>query len=160
MQLDCRSLPDRDTARILATRLAIPSLRTQHKILYVSIKVCREMCLSYFHYCYHWFFVPIPCGFFTPAGFSLKSSQVSGTLLQVLAELNYFLLYMAPNSPVFYFFQSFSKLLGAVLRAPTTIGIIVTYMLNSFFSSLARSKYLFSFLLSFIFTLWSTWTKK
>ena len=47
-----------------------------------------------------------------------------------------------------------------VSRAPITIGIIVTFMFYSFFSSWARSKYLSLFLLSFNFTLRSAGTSK
>ena len=46
--------------------------------------------------------------------------------------------------------------LVTVLRAPITIGIAVTFMFHSFFDSLARSRYLLFFLLSFKFTLWSS----
>ena len=40
--------------------------------------------------------------------------------------------------------------------APVTIGITVTLIFHSFFSSLAKSRYLSLFLLSFSFTLWSS----
>ena len=42
-----------------------------------------------------------------------------------------------------------------VPRAPIIIGINVTFMFHSFFNSLARSRYLSFFSLSFNFTLWS-----
>ena len=42
----------------------------------------------------------------------------------------------------------------------STIGVTVTFMLHSFFSSLARSKYFSSSLPSFSFTLWSAGTAK
>ena len=47
-----------------------------------------------------------------------------------------------------------SKPLRNVLSAPTTVGITVTIIFHSFLSSLAKSKYLFIFSLSFIFYLW------
>ena len=53
-----------------------------------------------------------------------------------------------------------SKPLGIVPSAPTSIGITVTYVFHSFFSSQAKSKYLCVFLLSFIFTLWFIETAK
>ena len=53
----------------------------------------------------------------------------------------------------------FTKPLGIVPSAPITTGITVTFIFH-FFSSLARSRYLFLFLLSFIFTLWSAGTTK
>ena len=49
----------------------------------------------------------------------------------------------------------FFKLLGNVPRALTTIGITVTFKFYSYFSSLAISKYLSIFSLSFTFTLLS-----
>ena len=45
-------------------------------------------------------------------------------------------------------------------NAPITIGTIVTFMFHSFFSSLARSRYLSFFSPSFRFILWSTGTAK
>ena len=47
-----------------------------------------------------------------------------------------------------------------VPRAPITISINVTFMFHSFFSTLARSRYLSLFLFSFNFTLWSARTVK
>ena len=48
--------------------------------------------------------------------------------------------------------------LVTVPNAPITIGIIVTCMFHSFFSSLARSRYLSFFSHSFSFILWSAGT--
>ena len=45
--------------------------------------------------------------------------------------------------------------LGTTQKMPSTVSTTVTFMFHSFFSPLARSRYLFIFLLSFIFTLWS-----
>ena len=45
--------------------------------------------------------------------------------------------------------------LQTVPRILTKIGITVTFTFHNIFRFLARSKYLFIFLLSFIFTLWS-----
>ena len=49
----------------------------------------------------------------------------------------------------------FSNPLVTIPNAPITIGIIVTWMFHSFFISLARSRYLSFFSLSFRFILWS-----
>ena len=46
------------------------------------------------------------------------------------------------------------------LRAPITIGIIITFMFHSFFNSQAKSRYLSLFSHSFTFTLWSARTPK
>ena len=54
----------------------------------------------------------------------------------------------------------FCKFFGIVPRAPTTIGVTVTFMFHNLSSSLARSRYVSIFSLSFIFTLWSTGTAK
>ena len=48
----------------------------------------------------------------------------------------------------------------AVLSAPTTTGTTITLMFDSIFSCHVRSKYLFIFSLSFIFTLYPTRTVK
>ena len=40
----------------------------------------------------------------------------------------------------------FSKPLGTIPSVPTTIGITITFLFHSLFSSLTRSKYLFNFL--------------
>ena len=50
--------------------------------------------------------------------------------------------------------------LMTVPRAPIIIGINVTFMIHCFFNSLARSRYLSFFFLSFNFTLWSFGTAK
>ena len=55
----------------------------------------------------------------------------------------------------------FNNSLVTVPKAPVTIGIIVTFMLHSFFfNSLARSRYLSFFLFYFNFTLKSAGTAK
>ena len=54
----------------------------------------------------------------------------------------------------------FTNSLGIVPSAPTTIGITVTFMFHSFFSSIARSRYLSLFSSSFNFTLWSAGTAR
>ena len=58
-------------------------------------------------------------------------------------------LYSLSSSTDFQFLQSF----GIIPSGPITIGITITFMFHSFFSSLARSKYLSIFLLTFIFNL-------
>ena len=84
-------------------------------------------------------------------------SQVSRTLLSILADLNNAVVWIVSTSPVFSKSSSpCTNPLVKVPRAPTTIGIIVTFMCYSFFNPLARSRYLSLFLHSFNFTLWST----
>ena len=72
-----------------------------------------------------------------------KSPQVSRTLLSLLADLNNAVVWMVPSRPLIS--KSSSSLTNPLLivpSAPITIGITVTIMLHSFFSSLARSRYL------------------
>ena len=55
-----------------------------------------------------------------------------------------------------YSSSPFTKPLGIVQGAPITIGITATFMFHSFYSYLERSRYLYLFLLSSLFTQWST----
>ena len=90
-----------------------------------------------------------------------KSPQVSRILLSILADPNYVIVWMVftrlrisnSSSP------SINPLV-TVPSAPITIGITVTFIFHSFFSSLVRSMYLPFFMLSFSFTLWSAGTAK
>ena len=66
------------------------------------------------------------------------SPQVSRTLLSILAEFNNAIDWTVPSSP-----------LMTVPKTPIIIAITATFMLHSFFCSLARSRYLSFFSLSF-----------
>ena len=86
-----------------------------------------------------------------------KSPQVSRTLLSILAVLNNAVVWMVSTHPHTSKSSSlFNSPLVTVLNAPITIGIIVTFMFHSFFSSLVRLRYLSFFSFSFSFILWST----
>ena len=88
-----------------------------------------------------------------------KFSQVSRTLLTILTDLNNaVVLIVSTRPPISKSSSLFINPLVIVPRAPIIIGIIVAFMFHSFFNSLARSRYLSFFLLSFNFTLWSTGT--
>ena len=90
-----------------------------------------------------------------------KSPQVFRTLLSTLAVLNNAVVWIVSTRPPAS--KSFSPVntpLVTVPNAPITIGIIVTFMFHSFFDSLARSRYLSFFSLSFSFILWSAGTAK
>ena len=92
---------------------------------------------------------------------SCKSPQVFRTLLSILAVLNNAVVWMvSTRPPTFKSSSPFNNPLVIVPKAPITIGIIVTFMLYSFFSSLPRSKYLSFLSHSFIFILWSAGTAK
>ena len=65
-----------------------------------------------------------------------KSPQVSRTQPNILADLNNAVVWMVLVLPqISKSSSSFSKLLEAVLSAPITIGITVTFMFHSFLSS-------------------------
>ena len=90
-----------------------------------------------------------------------KSPQVSRTLLSILADLNNTVVWMVSTRPVIS--KSFSPCtnpLVTVPRAQITIGIIFTFIFQSFSNFLARSRYLSLFSHSFNFTLWSAGTAK
>ena len=90
-----------------------------------------------------------------------KSPKVSRTLLSILAILNNVVVWMVSTRPrTFKSSSPFNNPLVTVPKAPITIGIIVTFMFLSFFNSLARSKYLSFFSISFSFILWSAGTVK
>ena len=90
-----------------------------------------------------------------------KSSQVSMALLSILVDFNYAILWMVSTCPLIS--ESSTPFINpsvTVPRVPITNGIIVTFIFHNFFYSLARSRYLFSFSLSFNFTLSSVGTAK
>ena len=107
-----------------------------------------------------------PLEFFTSMltdGFSLEFEwqQVSRTRLRILAVLSNAVVWIVSvRPPISKSSRPFNNPLVIVPNAPITIGTIVTFMFHSFFNSLARSRYLSFFSLSFRFILWSTGTAK
>ena len=90
-----------------------------------------------------------------------KFSLVFETLLIILADLNNVVVQMIFILPLISCSPSlFSRPLRTIPNAPTTIGITVTFIFLSFFSFLAKSKYLLIVSFSFIFILFSTETTK
>ena len=90
-----------------------------------------------------------------------KSPQVSRTRLSILAVLSNAIVWIvSTRPPTSKSYRSFNNPLVTVPNAPIPIGTIVTFMFHSFFNSLARSRYLFFFSLSFRFILWSAGTAK
>ena len=72
-----------------------------------------------------------------------KSSQVSRTLLSILAVLSNLVVLMVSTSPsTSKSYSPFNNPLVTVPNAPITIDMIVTCMFYSFFNSLAKSRYL------------------
>ena len=90
-----------------------------------------------------------------------KSPQVSRTRLRILTVLSNVVVWIVSTCPpISKSSRPFNNPLVIVPHAPITIGTIVTFMFHSFFNSLARSRYLSFFSLSFRFILWSTETAK
>ena len=91
-----------------------------------------------------------------------KSLQVCRTLLSILIDQNNnAVVWMVSTLPVIS--KSVSPCTNpfvTVPRAAITIAITVIFIFHSFFNSLARERYLFLFLLSFSFILWSAGTAK
>ena len=91
-------------------------------------------------------------------------SWVFRTLLSILADVNSDMVRIISILPLVYnFFRFLSRPLKTVPSATTATGITVTSCSTVFvvlFCSLAKTNYLFIFLLSFIFTLRSTETPK
>ena len=87
-----------------------------------------------------------------------KSTQISRTLLSILADFNSDVVWMV--SVLLLIFGSPFLTFEGLPRALTKIGIIVTFMFHSFFSPLARSKNLFTFSSPFILTHCSAATAK
>ena len=90
-----------------------------------------------------------------------KSPQVSRLRLRVLAVLSNAVVWIvSTRPPTSKSSRPFNNPLVIVSKAPITISSIVTFMFHSFFNSLARSRYLSFFSLSFRFILWSAGTAK
>ena len=89
-----------------------------------------------------------------------KSPQVSRTLLSILTVLNNVVVWMVSFAlPTSKSSSPFNNPLVTVPKAPITISIIVTFMFHTFFNSLARSRYLSYFSLSFNFIVVSRYSK-
>ena len=90
-----------------------------------------------------------------------KSPQVSRTRLRILAIVSNAVVWIvSTRPPTSKSSRPFNNPLVIVPNAPITIGTIVTFMFHSFFNSLARSRYLPFFSLTFRFILWSAGTAK
>ena len=90
-----------------------------------------------------------------------KSPQVSRTRVRILAVFSNAVVWIVTTRPsTSKSSRPFNNPLVIVPKAPITIGTIVIFMFHSFFNSLARSRYLSFFSLSFRFILMSAGTAK
>ena len=90
-----------------------------------------------------------------------KSPQVSRARLRILAVLSNAVVWIvSTRPPISKSSRPIDNPLVIVPNVPITIGTIVSFMFHSFFNSLARSRYLSFFSLSFRFILWSAGTAK
>ena len=90
-----------------------------------------------------------------------KSPSVSRALLNILADPNNAVVWMLSTRPLIS--KSFSSRTSPLVNVPSTpitIGITFTFLFQSFFSSLVRSRFLILLSISFSFTLWSATTAK
>ena len=137
------------------------------------ISLLSPVLSDYYHYwVFHisvswWFFTPWE--FFTSAwadGLSLKFEwlQVSSSLqnsAQCSCDRDSVICWIVSTRPLISMSSCpINNPSVTVPRAPITVGINITFIFHSFFYSLARSKYLFFFLLSFSFNPWLAGTAK
>ena len=111
--------------------------------------------LVYYHYSLQVFHTSVSWWSFTEV-------WVTATLLKSLGLCSVFwrLLTMLKAHPLISIsFNPFTKPLWIIPSTPITIGITIIFRFHSFFSSLAKSKYLSLFSFSLIFTLWSADSK-
>ena len=90
-----------------------------------------------------------------------KPPQVTRTLLSILTDLSNLVVWMISTCSLIS--KSSSPCINPFVTVPRTLittGITVTSMFHSFFNSLARSRYLSFFSISFSFTLWSAGAAK
>ena len=110
---------------------------------------------NYYCYCFTLlrFFTSALADSFSP---EFEWQRVTSALFCSLAYFNDAVVWMVSTCPLISKSSSpCTTLLVTALSTPITIGITITFMFPSFFSSLARSRYLSLFSLSFSFTLWS-----
>ena len=115
-------------------------------------------CRDYYYYYYYYYYYLLLKSFshqcllmvFYWSLSDSKSPQVSRTRLRILTFLSNAVVWIvSTRPPTSKFSRPFNNPLVIVPNAPITIGTIVTLMFHSFFNSLARSRYLSFFSLSF-----------
>ena len=99
------------------------------------------------YYCFSLckFFIQVLADGFLVSLSDYKSPQVYRTRLSIVTNFNNVVVSMVLILPLISDSSSpLSKSLGIIPSARTTIGITITFMFHSFFSSLARSNYLYN----------------
>ena len=129
------------------------------------MKDCKKpkvkMKIYYYYYYYYYYYLLIRVFHISFSWWFFTGVWVSRTFLNILAVLNNAVVWMVSTRPPTSKSSSpSSNPLVTVAKDPITIGINVTFMFHSFFNSLASSRYLSFFLLSFSFILWSARTAK
>ena len=112
-------------------------------------------------YSFRVFHISVSWCFFHRSLSGSKSPEVSRTRLRILAVLSNAVVWIvSTRPPTSKSSRPLNNPLVIVPNAPITIGTIVTFMFHSLFNSLARSRYLSFFSLSFRFILCSAGTAK
>ena len=122
----------------------------------------------YYYYYYHHhhhltnsfrvFHISVSWWFFTGVW---RTASLKFPGLRILAILSNAVIWIvSTRPPTSKSSRPFNNSLVIVPNTPITIGTIITFMFHSFFNSLARSKYLSFFSLSFRIILWSAGTAK
>ena len=133
-----------------------------HGVLCVSFsRTDARLCYYYYYYYYYYreLLTPAEVEAFPWILKDSKSPQISCIIHGILADLNTAVVRMISIRPLIS--KSSSSCTNHFwLHRVHRLGITIAFMFHSFHSSLARSRYLSLFLLSFSFTLWSAGTAK
>ena len=114
----------------------------------------KILSLNYYHY-YHYYLL-IRFFHISVSWWSFTGDWVTAILLKSPVFWPFSIMQLFSWSPLgTKSSRPFNNPLVTVLKAPITIGIIVTFMFHSFFNSLVRSSHLFLFSHTFSFILWS-----
>ena len=132
----------------------LPTSAIQQFELFQFSRWCFSSHLLLFHISVSWWFFT---GVWGTASL-LKSPGLVSSNLVVLSNVIVWIVSTRP--PTSKSSRPFKNPSVIVPYAPITIDTIVTFMFRSFFNSLARSRYLSSFSLSFIFIHWPAGTAK
>ena len=124
-------------------------------------------CMHYHYYCYHYYFThlrlvhtSVSWCFSIGVWMTARLNKCPGLFSVFRPILTMQSFEWSSLVPFFWVFHSLYQSFLTVTSEPNTNGMSIAYMFHRFFSSLARSRYLSLFLLSFSFTPWSAGTAK